>query len=279
MGSVGVGDPDNPQYNMVAYDGSGSVRWMVLNDQPQITTADGGVIGQSGITYDKNGSATGQLNGNGASQIRSLPIYSWTQQWYGSAGGEVNALIRPGIDWAVGYGSATGGNPSASGTSVGVAEKVEGLPVFALPLRGPTCTLPSGGGVEVALSGTALAMYTTQRQNLLDGNYLTSQSCSTFFESNAFRAPFAGRLATAVNSQVPFDGSLTTISQYAAGMSNGKDPTDVQIKRIVPVCGLFVPFHGRYGVVPPQGLVVAASRIPSFRRGADSHTPSTSTQR
>ena len=45
---------------MVAFDASGNARWMVPNEIPQIATADGGVIGQSGITYDKNGNATGQ---------------------------------------------------------------------------------------------------------------------------------------------------------------------------------------------------------------------------
>jgi hypothetical protein len=58
---------------MVAFDISGNIRWTVPNETPQIATADGGVIGQSGITYDQNGNATGQG-----------PLYtqSWTYNLY-----------------------------------------------------------------------------------------------------------------------------------------------------------------------------------------------------
>jgi hypothetical protein len=54
-----VGTDDNG--DMVAFDASGNVRWIVPNETPQIATADGGVIGQSGITYDQNGNATGMM--------------------------------------------------------------------------------------------------------------------------------------------------------------------------------------------------------------------------
>jgi len=61
VGTVGVGDPGNPQYNMAAFDQTGNLLWTVTNDQPQIATAYGGVIGQLGATYDKNGNSTGQV--------------------------------------------------------------------------------------------------------------------------------------------------------------------------------------------------------------------------
>src|SRR5262249_33578236 len=54
---------------MVAFDQSGNVRWTVPNEEPKIATADGGVIGKSGIMYDQNGSVTGQVG--------TLPTYSW----------------------------------------------------------------------------------------------------------------------------------------------------------------------------------------------------------
>jgi hypothetical protein len=56
-------------YDMVAFDATGNVRWVVPNDTPAIATADGGVIGASGITYDAGGNATGSVG--------SLPTYSW----------------------------------------------------------------------------------------------------------------------------------------------------------------------------------------------------------
>jgi hypothetical protein len=59
--------------DMVSFDASGNVRWVVPNDYPQIATADGGVIGQSGITYDQDGRATGMV---------PTPTYSWTGNSY-----------------------------------------------------------------------------------------------------------------------------------------------------------------------------------------------------
>jgi hypothetical protein len=65
---------------MVAFDASGNVRWTVPGYGPKIATADGGVIAQaydpdtedftgSSVTFDQNGSATGQM--------ASLPTLSW----------------------------------------------------------------------------------------------------------------------------------------------------------------------------------------------------------
>ena len=67
-------DPDTYNNDMVAFDATGATRWIVPNETPQIATADGGVIGQSGITYDQYGNATGQM--------ASLPIQSWTGNLY-----------------------------------------------------------------------------------------------------------------------------------------------------------------------------------------------------
>ena len=57
-----VTDNQNNQY-MVAFDASGNVRWTVPNETPQVATADGGVIGASGITYASGGNATGSALG------------------------------------------------------------------------------------------------------------------------------------------------------------------------------------------------------------------------
>jgi hypothetical protein len=59
--------------NMINFSQSGNVIWSVPNDSPQIATADGGVIGASGITYDDQGRADGQV---------ALPIQSWTGNGY-----------------------------------------------------------------------------------------------------------------------------------------------------------------------------------------------------
>jgi len=53
---------------MVRFDQTGKIKWTV-GDSPQIATADNGVVGASGTTYDANGNATGQVG---------MPIQSWT---------------------------------------------------------------------------------------------------------------------------------------------------------------------------------------------------------
>jgi hypothetical protein len=91
---------------MVSFDASGNVRWIVPNDQPQIATADGGVIGQSGITYDSDGNAVGEI---------AIPMQSWTSNTYqiGSVGDIASAIVNT----AMGLWSVAGGNPSANRTA------------------------------------------------------------------------------------------------------------------------------------------------------------------
>ncbi len=89
---------------IAAFDATGSVRWTVPNDQPQIATADDGVIGASGITYDANGNATGMMN---------LPTYSWLGYQYKI--GSVESMITDVIYLAVSSWAAQG----RKGTNVG----------------------------------------------------------------------------------------------------------------------------------------------------------------
>jgi hypothetical protein len=93
IGKVNIGAApigQSPQYNnMVAFDASGSELWYVPNDEPQMATADGGVIGRSGIIYDQNGSATGQLG--------NLPTYSWKGAYLASS---ILSSVNPRFDLA-----------------------------------------------------------------------------------------------------------------------------------------------------------------------------------
>ena len=93
--------------DMVAFDASGTVRWIVPNETPQIATADGGVIGQSGITYDQNRNATGQVG---------LYTQSWRGYMY-TDGLAQRVSLRP-SDYAFSFAAVSGGNPSGSGTDV-----------------------------------------------------------------------------------------------------------------------------------------------------------------
>jgi hypothetical protein len=98
VGSGGAG--------MIAFTGSGQVLWTVPNDTPQIATADGGVIGTSGITYDQNGVATGML--------ASLPILSWKGAYQlGSA----ESVVPPAVTILPSFLAFPGGNFTGNGTS------------------------------------------------------------------------------------------------------------------------------------------------------------------
>ena len=103
---VGTAWDDTWTPSMVAFDASGSVRWSVRNEQPQIATDDGGVIGQSGITYDQNGSATGQIN---------LATYSWTGNAYQR--GSVRQVLAMPLYFGVGFWPFKGANDSGNGTA------------------------------------------------------------------------------------------------------------------------------------------------------------------
>jgi hypothetical protein len=83
----------------------------VPNDTPQIATADNGVIGTSGTTYDQNGNVDGQEANNSA-------VTSWSSNWYLASSG-ITALALPLVDeldstsnWGF-----VGGNPSQNGAA------------------------------------------------------------------------------------------------------------------------------------------------------------------
>jgi len=92
---------------MVAFDQSGKTLWTVPNDGPQIATSDGGVIGASGVTYNQNGNASGQI-----ADLNQ----SWTENTYqlGSIERLMNASIIPP---APSYWSFSAANQSGNQTS------------------------------------------------------------------------------------------------------------------------------------------------------------------
>jgi hypothetical protein len=104
-------DSSTNNLDMVAFDAGGATRWIVPNEQPQIATADGGVIGQSGITYDQNGNATGMMNlltyswlgyayQSDPAQVRALPLYAASGFWWLlSANNSGNNAGYSGQDW------------------------------------------------------------------------------------------------------------------------------------------------------------------------------------
>jgi hypothetical protein len=118
IGIVGVQQADySTQQQMVAFDASGNIHWVVPgNWQPQIATADGGVIATqldsnwnpiATVTFDQNGNATGQM--------ASLAVESWRGNMYQL--GSIDQVYRAAINWAKSLWAHIGGSPSGNGTA------------------------------------------------------------------------------------------------------------------------------------------------------------------
>lgn len=106
--AISVGCPVCGPIDMVAFDASGNVRWVVPGEQPEIATDDGGLIGESGTTYDQGGNATGQ-------------VLSLTQSWIGNTyiytNGPLRRVSNLPAELAAGFASAQGSTLSKNGTA------------------------------------------------------------------------------------------------------------------------------------------------------------------
>ena len=143
VGSVSVpGAGGNLATNMVAFDASGNVRWMVPNETPQIATADGGVIGTSGTTYDKDGNATGQ-GSLGQSESPGW-LESILGTVYSAQSGAATQIAGPKTNYAATFAALVGGN--ASGSPTAIKQSLSGVPTTSaeqLPdLSAPSCKAP-----------------------------------------------------------------------------------------------------------------------------------------
>ena len=85
FGTVGTGPQPGQvtQTNMIAFNSSGNLNWTVPGDSPQIATTDGGLIGSSGMSYDNNGKATGQI---------PLLTFVWTGDAYEKGAGQAQQV-------------------------------------------------------------------------------------------------------------------------------------------------------------------------------------------
>jgi hypothetical protein len=226
VGTVQAGE-DFTSY-MIAFDAAGNLLWSVEGEEPRIATDDGGVIAQSGTIYDQSGSVTGQ--------IASFATPSWSMGAYSPAGGGLSAVVQSPVLWATSFQTVASGNPSGNATSVPFVTWLDGLAFWAAP-RGPQCKL---GSSQAALGGGALQKYNDEKQALINGGYLTSGACSTFFNAPT-RASYSSQLVSAVNNQVAYDGTFTTISMYAAGLWTAKDTTNILFPAYwqkIPVCAM-----------------------------------------
>jgi hypothetical protein len=115
IGTVQIGWDNGPLNAMADFDQSGNIRWTVPgNYQPQIATADGGLIATdpsgAAYTFDQYGNATGVLSG------------SPTQSWFGNAYpqlGLVEQVVAQPVDVdGASFWPQAGGNPSENGTAI-----------------------------------------------------------------------------------------------------------------------------------------------------------------
>jgi hypothetical protein len=161
-------DEGTNTYDIAAFGQGGGIRWTVPNDYPMIATADGGVIGYSGITYDQNGIATGMVE---------TPIYSWKGNAYEV--GSVDQVFMPWLDFALSFGAFGGGNPSGNGTYVKLVQGKVFIPFeIAAPGNPPqtnsfAATL-NGRYNATKMAVAALPSYQAKASGFLDALKITN---------------------------------------------------------------------------------------------------------
>jgi len=189
-------DDSSLLYNMVAFDQSGTVRWIVSNEQPLMATDDGGVIGQSGTKYDQNGNATGQI-ANGGTQ---------TPGWFGAGLGttyilgqsEVSDVKSTPLRVGGTFTAWAGGNASGQGTAIqqvmtklpqsGAKQLPDAShpPCFPVPSLAPPDVQPTCGyinAIELTTIATPDAIFRNFIQNFapaIETNGVPRNSVMTF---------------------------------------------------------------------------------------------------
>jgi hypothetical protein len=132
--------------NMIRSTQSGATLWSVPNDSPQIATADGGVIGYTGITYDNQGRATGQSN---------VLTTSWTEQAYAiNSSGSLQSFGTDSPLLAQGFWDLANANKSANLAAVfqgACPDSVTLANTTQIPLLLGFPSLKTGIGIVVAL--------------------------------------------------------------------------------------------------------------------------------
>ena len=210
--------------NMVSFDASGNTRWIVPGDTPQIATADGGVIGQSGITYDQAGNATGM--------IANMPTYSWTGSAY--LDGPTTQVLAPPLYLALGFWSLFGGNNSGTGAAV----NQQWFPPLA------SCT-DNGGNCQGQPLGPRDFLWNAKQD--LAGQLAHDQACMTAANTFVFNKVQYGGFLGFFKS--PINGSQFDLYiQNTQLFYNGPKST---LDYAVAKCGIPRQFNCN-GVDPPQ---------------------------
>lgn len=137
----------------------------------------------------------------------------------------------------------------------------EGQPLWGSLLLGGSWKL---GTYKAPLQANAklFSTFSTLKQNLLQGGYLTSQPCAQFFQVNPTRSGYFSQLTSAVTNQLAYDGSKTTLNQKSAGVLDYNDPPEaIAIGAKSPVCNRFYSNSGTVAKLKPQAQMSTITRI------------------
>jgi len=219
--------------NEHSFDASGNVRWSAPgNWQPQIATADGGVIATEldsmnnpigTVTFDQNGNITGQM--------ASLPVQSWTGNLYQC--GSVDQIAGLPVFLAASFWAFLGGSQSGGGTAI----EQQWFPPLA------SCT-DNGGNCQGSLGPRDLLW--NAKQDL--AKQLTSdQACVTAANTFVFNKVQYGGFLGFFKSPISAS-QFTLYIQNTRWFYNGpKSTLDYKIAK----CGIPGQFNCG-GINPPQ---------------------------
>jgi hypothetical protein len=108
---VGVASVPGGDQFMVAFNGSGGVRWAVRGQSPLVVRPSGEVLAESGLRFGGDGMAS--------TLQRTAFVQSWGGLWYGATSSTLRRVIVPPIGGAsASYWAYEGGNPSRNRTAV-----------------------------------------------------------------------------------------------------------------------------------------------------------------
>jgi alpha-tubulin suppressor-like RCC1 family protein len=228
---------------MLAFTATGATKWAQSGYVPQQTVSGGGLVAMSASgTYEFD--AQGGL----VRPIAALPSYtSWAQDAYAASAGVVEAVEVPGIMPGSSFAAMQGGNPSQTwGTYVGVTVNAHAIPQYKKIDWGATCQLPPPGVLgKEPLSNDVLAniRYQVAKSELLaPGSPFDSAVCT---QSLAGKGINKADLQNLINQQNAYNGLLSTISQYDAGLilaGQLDDPVRSSVLKGAPVCEQFLLF-------------------------------------
>jgi hypothetical protein len=212
---------------MLAFDAAGAVRWTVQGDEPAIATADGGVIGKSGIAYDAAGSAIWQTGLQiGDPRLAGNAQPSWGAQAYSFGPGGVSQDYIW-FEYASSFGVVPGGNPSGYGTFVENAGLAESDPLWNVQYSSEVTSCSLGSSKPLLFPGQPNNPYASAKATELAflAGLPKGSTCEKFMSSGN-RLQYWLFLGAALTNQVAYDGIGSNISLLSAGAYSKKDKED-----------------------------------------------------